>query len=233
MIRNYQPSVLRVATLTAVLAGTAFIASAQYGPYNAVSTTTVTNASGLITQVNYNASGGSVQSFLVGTSTILSFPTTVCAGVASLGVAGNSVTYSGTAFTFSSGYESVSVTSFTNNTTKATYTEPSPVKPTTYGPTAGVVSQLNYDTTGAVDGFLFTPTGSKTELFIYISPRPKATLAPLLKVSAAVAVAGVQEPPAACAPAGTVAQIDVVASSLTFGTTTVTVGPGSGFGFGH
>src|SRR5208282_4704716 len=103
-------------------------ASAQFsnGPFEPVTATTITSATGTITQVNYNESGATVQSFLVGTNIILSFPTAICAGVASLGVAGNSVTYSGTAVTFSSGFQSVTVTSFTNNTTRATYTKPSP-----------------------------------------------------------------------------------------------------------
>jgi hypothetical protein len=151
--------------------------------------------------------------------------------VASLGAAGNSVTYSGSAVTFTSGFQSVNVTSFTNNTTKAGYTEPSPSKPAAYAATTGVIDQLNYDFTGSIDGFLFTPKGSTTKLFVDISPRPNATLAPLLKVNAAVTVAGIVEPTIACAPAGTVAVVDVAAASLTFGTTTITFGPGS-FGFG-
>ena len=221
-----KPCTFRAATLAGILAGSAFIASAQMGPHSPVMTTTITGATGTITQVNYNESGGSVQSFLVGTNIVLSFPSTVCAGVASLGAPTNSVTYSGTAVTFSSGFEAVTVTSFTNNTTKATYTEPTPVKPAAYPATAGVISQLNYDPAGTIDGFLFTPTGSKTELFVDISPRPNATLTSLLKVGAAVTVAGIVEPAATCAPAGTVTQVDVNASSLTFGTTTVTFGPG-------
>ena len=52
-------------------------------------------------------SGGAVVSYLVGANTVLTFPTTVCAGVASLGAAGNAVTYSGTAITYSSGWEAV------------------------------------------------------------------------------------------------------------------------------
>jgi hypothetical protein len=215
--------VLRVGLCAGILAGAAFGATADNGP---VTTTTVTGATGMIEQVNYNESGASVQSFLVGTNIVLSFPTTVCAGVASLGAPGNSVTYSGTSVTFGSGFQSVIVTSFTNNTTKATYTEPSPVKPSLYPATAGVISQLNYDPTGAIDGFLFTPTGSSTKLFVDISPHPGATLAALLKVGAAVTVAGIMEPAVACPPAGSVAQVDVDASSLTFGTTTINFGHG-------
>src|SRR5580700_6794815 len=128
------------ATLAAVFALVACTANAQFGngPFDPVTATTITNATGTIAQVNYNESGATVQSFLVGTNIILSFPTTVCAGVASLGAAGNSVTYSGTALTFSSGFQSVNVTSFTNNTTKASYTQPTPSKPAAYPATAGV-----------------------------------------------------------------------------------------------
>lgn len=226
MRRINRPCMFRAATIVGILAGAAFIATAQSGPYNPVTTTTVTGVMGTISQVNYNESGGAVQSFLVGANTILSFPSVVCAGVSSLGAAGNSVTYSGTAVTFSSGFEAVSVTSFTNDTTKASYSEPTPSKPTTYPATAGVIAQLNYDPAGSIDGFLFTPAGSSTKLFVDISPRPNATLAPLLKVGAVVTVAGIVEPPAPCSPAGTVTEVDVEASSLTFGTTTITFGHG-------
>src|ERR1700733_13921544 len=155
--------IIRTGMLAAVFAAAAF---GQFGngPFDPVTATTITNATGTIAQVNYNESGATVQSFL----------TTVCAGVASLGAAGNSVTYSGTALTFSSGFQSVTVSSFTNNTTKATYTKPSPSpsKPAAYPATAGIIDQLNYDTTGSIDGFVFTPTGSTTKLFVDISPRP-------------------------------------------------------------
>src|SRR5580658_10177839 len=214
MRRISRRRMLRTAALAGIFAGAAFVAAAQNGPFDPVTTTTITGATGTITQVNYNESGATVQSFLVGTNIILTFPSTVCAGVASLGAATNSVTYSGTAVTFSSGFQSVNVTSFTNNTTKASYTQPTPSKPAAYPATAGVISQLNYDTTGSIDGFLFTPAGSTTTLFVDVSPRPNATLAPLLKAGASVTVSGIVEPPVACPPAGTVAEIDVDASSL-------------------
>jgi hypothetical protein len=216
----------------AVFAAAACTANAQFGngPFEPITATTITNASGTISQVNYDESGATVQTFLVGTNIILSFPSTVCAGVSSLGVAGNSVTYSGTAITFGSGFQSVTVSSFTNNTTKATYTKPSPSpsKPTAYPATAGVIDQLNYDTIGEIDGFVFTPTGSTTKLFVDISPRPNSKLTPLLKVGATVTVAGFVEPAVACPPAGTITEVDVDATSLTFGTTTVNTGFGHG-----
>ena len=147
-----------------------------------------------------------------------------------LGAAGNSVIYSGTAITFASGFQAVTVSSFTNNSTKATYTKPSvsPSRPAAYPATAGVIDQLNYDTSGEIDGFVFTPTGSTTKLFVDISPRPNATLTPLLKVGATVTVTGFVEPAIACPPAGTMAEVDVDATSLTFGTTTVNTGFGHG-----
>ena len=50
---------------------------------------------------------------------LLLFPQTwICGGLATLGVVGNSVTYSGTEFTTTAGFSSVQITSFTNNTTK-------------------------------------------------------------------------------------------------------------------
>lgn len=228
----HQPRMLRAAILAGLIAGAASIAVAQQGfSFGPVATTTITGATGTISQVNYNESGGAVESFLLSTNVILSFPSVVCAGVASLGIAGNSVTYSGTAVTFSSGIQSVNVTSFTNNTTKASYTKPTPAKPSAYPATSGVINQLNYGIEGYVNGFLFTPAGGTSKVFVDISPRPNATLASLLKVGTAVTVAGILEPAPACAPSGTVTQVDVDASTLTFGSTTITFG--SGFGFGH
>src|SRR5271170_7251061 len=79
---------------------------------DAATTTTVTNATGTISQVNYDE-GGAVDGFLLGTDIFLSFPTTtVCRGIGSLGVAGNSVTYSGMSRTNSTtSFQSVIVTS--------------------------------------------------------------------------------------------------------------------------
>src|SRR5215467_2880407 len=65
--------------------------------------TTVTNVTGTISQVNYD-SNGSVEGFLVGTNVLLNFPTNVAGGISTLGAAGNSVTYSGTEFTTSTGF---------------------------------------------------------------------------------------------------------------------------------
>jgi hypothetical protein len=211
----------RIATVLAVLAVGAGACLADESN-RAITTPPVPAATGSITQPNYSDSGGVVDSFLVGANTILTFPTTVCSGVGSLGVAGNKVTYSGAAVTYSSGWESVRVTSFTNNTTSATYTKPTPAKPAAYGPVSGAIKQLNYSDTGSINGFVFTPaTGSA--VFVDLEAPPNATLAPLLTVGTTVSVTGTSEAPVACAPAGALTQVD--ASSLTIGTTT--------FNFGH
>jgi hypothetical protein len=105
---------------------------------DAPTTTTVTGATGTISQLNYG-NDGEVEGFLIGTNILLSFPTNICGGTV-----GNSVTYSGTAVTATSGFESVRVSSFTNNTTKATYTAPTNSTPSAYGPTSGAVKQLNW-----------------------------------------------------------------------------------------
>lgn len=189
----------------------------------AVTMTTITNATGTIVQANYNESGGAVQSFLLSGNVVLSFTSAPCAGVASLGAAGNSVTYSGTGVMYASGFQSVTVTSLTNARTGVTYAQPVTVKPTPYATTAGVIKQLNYHFDGTVNGFLFTPTGGASAIFIDIGPFSNSTLTPLLKVGAAVSVTGTLEPPVACSAAGTPSEVD--ASSLTFGTTTVKIGP--------
>jgi hypothetical protein len=187
------------------------------------------NVTGAIKQLNYGI-GGEVQGFLIGTNVLLSFPSNICGGVATLGAVGNSVNYSGTAVTASSGFESVRVTSFTNNVTKATYTAPT-TGSTTYGPTSGTVKQLNYADDGSIDGFLFTASGST--LFVSIGYTSSTTLTSLLTVGATVSVTGTTSPSmSACSSTGTLESVN--ASSLTIGGTTVVIqGAGRpGFGFG-
>jgi hypothetical protein len=53
-------------------------------------TSTVTNVAGAIAQLNYGADG-TVDGFLIGTNTLLTFPARVSGGIATLGAAGNSV----------------------------------------------------------------------------------------------------------------------------------------------
>ncbi len=194
-----------------------------------VTTTTVTNATGTISQLNYG-SDGQVDGFLIGTTTLLSFPAEICGGLGTLGAAGNSVTYSGTAVTATSGFASVQVSSFTNNTTKATYTAPTTSTSTSYGPTSGTVKQLNYSPDGSIDGFLFTASGST--LFVSIGYTSNTTLSSLLMTGAAVSVTGATSPSmAACTATATLETVR--ASSLTVGSTTVVIsggGPPGGFG---
>lgn len=224
-----QSTLLGAAALGLFWVGTAPYAIAQQPEADAtITTTTVTNAAGTITQTNYGP-GGEVQSFLIGTNILLSFPTGICGGVSTLGAAGNSVTYSGTAVTATSGFQSVAVSSFTNNTTKATYKVPTS-KPTTYGPASGAVKQLNYAFGGSIDGFLFTPSGSTSPIFVSTGRRASATLTPLLTVGATVSVTGTTSASmSACSSTGAIESVD--ASSLTIGTTAVVIG-GGGFGGG-
>ncbi len=158
-------------------------------PFASSSSTTVTNATGTISQVNYGP-GGNIDGFLVGTNILLVFPGNVTGGVSSLGAAGNSVTYSGTAMTSSSGFETVRVTSFTNTTTKATYTAPTSTS-ASYGPTQGSIKQLNYGPGGGVDGFLFEASGSSTPVLVVFGPqRGSSTLASALTAGATASVTG-------------------------------------------
>jgi hypothetical protein len=228
----------------AIWAGSAVNGIAQQADASTTTTTAVTGATGAITQLNYGA-GGEVQGFLIGTNILLSFPPAICGGIGTLGVVGNSVTYSGTAVTATSGFESVRVSSFTNNTTKATYTAPTSTSTsTTYGPTSGTLKQLNYSGDGSIDGFLFTPTGATASIFVTIGPQSSTTLTSLLTVNATVSVTGTT-PPAMSSCSSTAAALEVVhASSLTIGSQTIVItggnggnggpggGPGPG-GFGH
>ena len=191
---------------------------------------TVTNATGTISQLNYGTDG-TVDGFLLGPNLLLDFPEKVSGGVASLGAAGNSVTYSGEAITNLSGFQTVRVTSFTNNTTKATYSSSTkPPAPAAYGPTSGTVKQLNYDTDGTVDSFVFAPSGSTTPILVVTGPVTNPTLKSALTVGATVSVTGTTVPttPGTCTVAGSLTVVD--ASSLAINGTTFIL-PGA-YGFG-
>jgi hypothetical protein len=218
-------TILCAFALCAIWTGSALNAIAQTDTSTG-STTTVTNATGTITQLNYG-NNGEVQGFLVGTDILLSFPANICGGIGTLGVVGNAVTYSGAAFTATSGFESVRVTSFTNNTTSATYTTPTTTS-TTYGPTSGAIKQLNYSGNGSINGFLFTASGSTSSIFVSVGYSTNTTLASLLTVGATVSVTGTTSPQmSACS--STAALETVAASSLTIGSQTIVI---SGGGFG-
>lgn len=213
--------------LLAIWAGSAVTGIAQQS--DATATTTITAATGTITHLNYD-NNGEVQGFLIGTNILLSFPANICGGIGTLGAVGNSVTYSGTAITATSGFQSVNVTSFTNNTTKAAYTAPT-TTPTAYGPTSGTVKQLNYAPDGSIDGFLFTPSGSTVSIFVPTDPNAATTLTTLLTVGATVSVTGTTSPSmSACSSNGSVEAVN--ASSLTIGTQTIVFSGGGNNGNG-
>ena len=201
------------ASLIVCLAGTAITAQADT-PRN-VTTVAVGPVTAIITALNYGDGGAQVKGFLVGTNTLLTFPKRVCAGVGSLGTVGNSVTYSGTAYNFVSGFQVVRVSSFTNG--GITYVPAATVAPAAYPLTAGTINQVNYSAErGSINGFVFAPaTGAN--VFVGVD-RANAALMALLTTGAAVSVAGVREAPEPCAAAGTIAEVH--ASSLTVGTTT-------------
>jgi hypothetical protein len=147
------------------------------------------------------------------------------------------VTYSGTAVTNASGFQAVRVSSFTNSTTKATYTSAASTSTSTaYGPTSGTVKQLNYSPNGAIDAFLFTPSGSTTALLVVTGSNANATLQPLLTVGATVSVTGVTRTnPTSTTCAATPPLQVVKASSLTIAgqTIVITAGQTGGHGPGH
>jgi len=183
--------------------------------FTSASAATVTSVTATITGLNYDESGTTVNGLLVGTNVLLTFSKPICGGIGSLGAVGNSVTYSGLALTFSSGFQVVHVTSLTNGS--ITYPPAAPPKPSAYAATAGTVTQLNRNLIdGVVDGFVFTPgTGSK--VFVDIGT-PSSALATALTAGAAITVTGTLEAPPRCAATGTISEVD--ASSLTIGSTT-------------
>ncbi len=224
---TFSTNISSVVTLLAVWCGSAVSGVAQ--PYNTYRNT-VTDATGTITQLNYD-NNGNVQGFLVGTNILLLFPTNICGGIGALGVAGNSVTYSGSVFMEKSGgFESVEVTSFTNNSTKATYTVPG-YNFTSYGPASGTVKQLNYDAGGSLDGFLFTASGSSSPIFVFTGSYASNMLTTVLTVGATVSVSGnTSAKLSGCSSTGSLET--VYASSLTVGGETINVGYGDRWGMG-
>jgi hypothetical protein len=220
-------SMLFRAAATAVFCAAASTVIAQVS--QETTTTTVTSVTGTITQLNYG-DDGQVQGFLIGTDVLLTFPSKICGGAGTLGAVGNAVTYSGTAFTATSGFESVKVSSFTNTTTNATYTAPTSSS-TAFGPTTGTVKQLNYSGNGSINGFLFAASSSTA--FVAIGHTSSTTLSTLLTVGASVSVTGTTSPNmSACSSTGVIEAVD--ATSLTIGATTIVIqGGGHGHGGGH
>jgi hypothetical protein len=218
------------AALLAIMAGGATSALAQDNDKDdTTTTTTVTNATGTITQLNYDENG-TIDGFLLGTNILLSFPTNVCGGIGTLGAVGNAVTYSGKTRTSSTtGFQTVSVTSFTNGTHTYTSTTSTPTS-TAYGPTSGPVTLLNYDSSGAIDGFLFMPS-SGTTVLVVTGSGASATLKPLLTVGGTVSVTGTTSTNSTSACVVTGALTVVRVSSLIIGGQTIVIS-GSGDG-GH
>ncbi|HUI79064.1 MAG TPA: hypothetical protein VLY24_14160 [Bryobacteraceae bacterium] len=206
---------LSAAAVLTTLAGSAMPAMAENKPAVPATVGPVTAA---ITQFNYDESGAGVNGFLIGTNTLLVFLQPVCGGVGSLGAVNDSVTYSGIAQTFPSGFQTVIVTSYKDGA--ITYPPAAPPKPAAYAVTAGTIKQLNYGEAGFINGFVFAPS-SGNPVFVDIG-EASATLTPLLTMGAAVSVAGVLEAPPACAPSGAIAEVD--ATALTIGTKTHPIG---------
>jgi len=218
-----------LAAAVAALVATSAAYAQERGVFVAANTTiptpvSLTNVTGTIAQLNYDANG-SVNGFLIGTTTLLTFATNVCGGLGTLGAVGNSVTYSGTQISLSSGFQTVTVSSFTNNTTKAAYTRALP-KASTFGPTPGTVKQLNYDGQGNIDGFLFAATGTTTPIFVSTGTRASTTLKPLLTLNGPATVTGTTSTSlAACSAASELEAVDATALTLG-GQTIVIVGGG-------
>jgi hypothetical protein len=213
--------------------------SAVYGQEDegATTTTTVTGVTGTITQLNYGEDGA-IEGFLIGSNTLLTFRNNVSGGIGTLGAVGNSVTYSGTAKTTTAGFSSVRVTTYTNNTTKVTYSSSTtPSTPTAYGPTSGIVTQLNYSDDGSIDSFVFRPSGSTTSLLVVTGPGASATLKPILLPGTAVSVTGTEQgaaPTSPCVASGVLTVVE--ASSLIINGQTIVITNGDhglGDGRGH
>jgi hypothetical protein len=82
------------------------------------------------------------------------------------------------------------VSSFTNTSIKATYSSSTSTSTATAcGPTSGTVKQLNYDSEGSIDAFLFTPSGSTTALLVVTGSRASTVLRSAMMEEAAADIA--------------------------------------------
>jgi hypothetical protein len=221
--------------ITALLLLLGIYAQSQSDAGSTTTTTTVTSVTGTIAQANYGTDGA-IEGFLIGTTTLLDFPANVSGGIGTLGVVGNSVTYSGTEVTTSAGFSSVRVTSYTNNTTKATYSGSTTVSTTTaYGPTSGTVKQLNFNNDGTIDSFVFTPASSTTALLVVTGSGASATLKPILLVGATVSVTGTEQVAtvtSACVASGVLTVVHASSLIISGQTIVITSGGNNGFGGG-
>lgn len=216
------PALALSAALGLALAAPAHAGGRQSSGSAGVSvTTTVTNASGTISQLNYNEQGY-VDGFVLGGTTLIRFPSRVCSGVGSLGAVGNTVTYSGSAVTnASTGLQAVRISAYTNTTTAASYTPPTAPTTSAYAATAGTITLLNYDRAGAINGFVFTPSGSTTALLVKFGGAVRnTTLTSLLVAGSAATVTGTttegETHCGATAAVGTVQATTLVVGGSTF-----------------
>jgi hypothetical protein len=198
----------KATALLTVVAGSTITAFAAQA-YGGSQATTVGPVTATITELNYGENG-TVNGFLVGTNVLLTFLKPVCGGIGTLAMVGSSVTYSGTAITNTSGFQTVFVSNFTNGS--VTYPPATPARATAYPTTAGTIARLNYNPeNGSIDGFVFTPS-SGPQVLVYVGP-VNTTLASKLTAGASVSVTGTQEAAEPCAMTGSITAI--LASSLT------------------
>ena len=218
-MRNGIRRIFCAAALLGIIAGGASYALADgHGGHGGGTTVITVTSAGNISAYNYD-DDGNINGFAIG-NVVLSFESDICAGISSLGVLTNFVTYSGTATTNSlTGVQSVSVTNFTNSSTGATYTStPSTPIISPYGPTVGSVTDLNYGSAGNINGFIFTPTSGPVVLVV--TGQDSNTLDTVVKVGASVTVTGTTSTSKECVvPASTV----VKASTLLIGSTTIVI----------
>src|ERR1039457_1077744 len=112
-MRNGIRRIFWAAALLGIIAGGASYALADgHGGHGGGTTVITVTSAGNISAYNYD-DDGNINGFAIG-NVVLSFESDICAGISSLGVLTNFVTYSGTATTNSlTGVQSVSVTNFT------------------------------------------------------------------------------------------------------------------------
>lgn len=171
-----------------------------------------------ITALNYAANNNKVDGLWVGPDTALTFPEKECNPGKSFGAVGDTVTYSGIAVTYPTGFHSVRVTKFVDGNVVYSLAN-KPHQLVAYESTVGTITSLKrapHD--GSLIGFMFMPQSGK-EVLVDVGNTDTA-LAQLLAVGSTVSVVGTLSP-SSCGPVGTTKQVN--ASSLTLAGSTFPV----------
>ncbi len=210
-----QLNLVQTAVLSAIFAACATRQAMAQTSVSSLATGTVTTSTigpitATITALNYDANHKKIDGLWVGPDTVLTFPEKDCNPGKSFGAVGDTVTYSGLAVNYSTGFHSVRVTNFVDGNVVYSLAN-KPHQAVAYESTVGTITSLMraaHD--GSVIGFRFMPQSGKEVLVDIGNANP--SLAQLLTIGSTVSVKGTLSP-SSCGPVGTTQEVD--ASLLT------------------